>query len=71
MHEKGGLDIKVRAGNIHSVLELDNRMPMVCAALRTVHQHTDGVVLIEEKAGPDVLNRPPNGANVWYTYTIA
>ena len=43
---------------------------MVCNFCRTVINHTEGVRLLREEPGPNVRARNPNGANVWYTYSI-
>jgi hypothetical protein len=65
-----GLRITLRAGDIHRVLGLRQRYPMVCQALRTVTEHTQIADLVGVKQGKTVHTTPPEGANVWYTFRI-
>lgn len=65
-----GIVITLRSGDVHDDIGLDQRHPMVCSALETVHQHTRGVLLLGITPGPDVTTNPPRGANVWYNYQI-
>lgn len=67
---KGLVEIRLRAGDLHNAMGLDARMPMVCAAMRDVHRHTQGVTLIREELGPNINPNIGNGANVWVTYRI-
>ena len=66
----GGVQVTLRAGDLHNEMGLEQRMPMVCNAMRDVHQHTHGVTIIREVLGPNIDPDIGLGANVWITYEI-
>jgi hypothetical protein len=61
--QKGDRVIKVNAGAVHKVLGLNNRVPMVCAALRSKKFLEENRLRIISKTGP------PSGQSTTVTFT--
>jgi hypothetical protein len=64
------LIVTIRAGHLHRHLNLQNRMPTVCGALREVANNCSHIKLLSEKRGPQVKKVAGNGANVWLEYSV-
>jgi 5-methylcytosine-specific restriction protein B len=58
---RGDATVSIRAGDVHTVLDLKDRMPLVCAAI--------GANIFEEVAGVErvSLEGPVHGANAVFT----
>ena len=61
--KKGERVIKVNAGAVHKVLGLNNRVPMVCAALRSKKLLQENGLRIVARTGP------PSGQSTTVTFT--
>ena len=61
--KKGDRVIKVNAGAVHKVLGLNNRVPMVCAALRSKKLLQENGLRIVARTGP------PSGQSTTVTFT--
>ncbi|HEV2963855.1 MAG TPA: hypothetical protein VG649_18660 [Candidatus Angelobacter sp.] len=61
--KKGERVIKVNAGAVHRALGLNNRIPMVCAALRSKKLLQENRLRIVSKTGP------PSGQSTTVTFT--
>lgn len=61
---RGDHKITIRAGDIHSDMQLESRMPAVCGAL--------GTKKFEDECGVSLIRRkgPSQGANVYFTFEI-
>ena len=62
--KRGEGEVEIRAGDIHSAMGYQRRMPLVCAALGA--KKFEGYASVERVS----LTGPTNGANAIFTFRI-
>lgn len=67
--ESGDEEITIRAGTVRQEMELKDRQPAVCSAMRSEEiQGKFDVELIDTELGKNVNQK--DAANIWYTYKL-
>lgn len=62
--ERGDRDVSVTAGEVHKALGLKNRIPLVCAALRSARFHAANHLRLKDVTGP------PSGMSTTVKFTF-
>jgi hypothetical protein len=62
--ERGDRDVSVTAGEVHKALGLKNRIPLVCAALRSARFQATNHLRLKEVTGP------PSGMSTTVKFTF-
>jgi len=62
--ERGDRDVSVTAGEVHKALGLKNRIPLVCAALRSSRFHAANHLRLKDVTGP------PSGMSTTVKFTF-
>lgn len=62
--ERGDRDVSVTAGEVHKALGLKNRIPLVCAALRSVRFQAANHLRLKDVTGP------PSGMSTTVKFTF-
>lgn len=62
--EAGRTEVRVRAGDVHQAMGLNNRMPAVCGALDAVKFYDQANIVLKQRSGPH------QGANAVWVFSL-